>query len=244
MKDNVLCISLIIIDYACLNLIIRFLYQTCVNYHQPITSMYVCLYNIYMNRNLSNYCHFCSGEDVAKIESLMDSLTTEDEDGLSSWESWLIRKTKLQRVKQKEFLQKKQQDKQQKETEANTKVLNSIKAEEKRKIWLEKKNYEAKLRKKTEKKRMKAEEELKTIEKHRVEDKSERKFREWLERKDSEAKNQKKNERIKKKEEEELRIEKEERAKEKFENWCKLAQKRPKSVPNSFGYTSGKLTGE
>lgn len=39
------------------------------------------------------------------------------------------------------------------------------------------------------------------------------------------------------------RIQKKELAEEKFKEWCKKAQKRPKSVPNSFGYMSGKLTG-
>ncbi|KAL5006610.1 hypothetical protein ScPMuIL_015416 [Solemya velum] len=78
-------------------------------------------------------------EDVSKVENLMHSLTTEDNDGLSSWESWLIRKTKLQRLKQKEMIQKKKKEKQEKEEEANIKALNNIKAEEKRKYGLKRK---------------------------------------------------------------------------------------------------------
>jgi predicted Holliday junction resolvase-like endonuclease len=33
-------------------------------------------------------------------------------------------------------------------------------------------------------------------------------------------------------------------AQHKFEEWLHTAKNRPKSVPNSFGYTSGKLTGK
>ena len=53
-------------------------------------------------------------------------------------------------------------------------------------------------------------------------------------------------EKEKKKKEEEEKLEKQKKCDEAFNEWCKKSvnKVRPKSAHNSFGYTSGKLTGE
>lgn len=69
-------------------------------------------------------------------------------------------------------------------------------------------------------------------------------FQEWLDQKKNKEKEQRLREQEKKKKELEDKMEKQKKADDKYKEWCDKAQKRPRSVQSSFGYTSGKLTGK
>jgi coiled-coil domain-containing protein 34 len=163
---------------------------------------------------------------------------------LSSWEKWLIQKSKIERKKQREIRRKKKEEKLLKEKEKQDKELKERKAEEQRKVWVEQKNLEEKLRKKNERQRKRLEKELNEDKKKRLASKSESNYQQWMERKAKEEKELKKDQKRSQQEIDLAKKKKQIEAQHKFEEWLHIAKNRPKSVPNSFGYTSGKLTGK
>ncbi|KAJ8313860.1 hypothetical protein KUTeg_008421 [Tegillarca granosa] len=185
-----------------------------------------------------------SNGSTASLTSVLDhdsyispeEKATEDEAKLSAWEKWLITKTREEREKRREKTRQKKELKQEKKQKEQEKQKQLQKAEEKRKEWLERKNYEEKLRKRLEKQRISIEKDIKESQKREIDIKAEKKFSEWKEAKNREEKEQKKVQKMQQREKEIERIQKKELAEEKFKEWCKKAQKRPKSVPNSFGY--------
>ena len=112
------------------------------------------------------------------------------------------------------------------------------------KLWTERKELETKLNRSAEKQRKLLELELEEEKKQQIEKKAEAKYQEWLEQKKVEDLKKKNEEQLKKKEEEQKKQERDEKCKKAFEEWKKKALKRPRSVPNSFGYANGKLTGK
>lgn len=162
---------------------------------------------------------------------------------LSSWEKWLIQKSKIERKRQREIRRKKKEEKLLKEKEKQDKELKERKAEEQRKVWVEQKNLEEKLRKKNERQRKRLEKELNEDKKKRLASKSESNYQQWMERKAKEEKELKKDQKRSQQEIDLAKKKKQIEAQHKFEEWLHKAKNRPKSVPNSFGYTSGKLTG-
>lgn len=183
------------------------------------------------------------------VRKYVESSVTDDTDfespepGLSSWEQWLIQKVKDDREKRRAERQKKREEKRKKEEEEELKQRKALQAELVRKEWVDKKNFEEALKRKIEKQRTKTEKMIKEEQKKMEMIKAERKFEEWKEHKKEEEKQKKRQEKERQAEEERLRKEQRIKAQKKFEEWCKKADSRPKPLPNSFGYTSGKLTG-
>lgn len=178
------------------------------------------------------------------IISESSSQYTEQKDPqLSSWEKWLIQKSKSERKKQREIRRAKKQEKTIKEKEKQDKEMKEKKAEERRKEWLEQKSYEEKLRKKNDRQRKRLEKDLKEDEKRRIAVKAEGNYDEWMERKKKEEKDLKKEQKRRQQEVEHAKKKQQIDAQHKYEEWLHRSKNRPKSVPNSFGYTSGKLTG-
>ncbi|KAH3715940.1 hypothetical protein DPMN_058656 [Dreissena polymorpha] len=172
-----------------------------------------------------------------------DTATESPEPGLSPWEQWLIQKVKDDRQKRREERRKKKEIAQKKKEEEAVKQKKLQQAEVIRKEWVEKKNFEEKLKKKVEKQREKTDVMIKEEQKKLEQVKAERKFQEWKEMKAEEEKRKKQEDKRKKEEEERVQKQQRVQAQKKFEEWCKKADSRPKPLPNSFGYTSGKLTG-
>ena len=73
--------------------------------------------------------------------------------------------------------------------------------------------------------------------------KANRKFQDWMDKKADEERDKKYEEKQKQLEEERGQKEQKIKAQQRFEEWCRKADQKPKPLPNSFGYTSGKLTG-
>ncbi|XP_021352448.1 coiled-coil domain-containing protein 34-like isoform X2 [Mizuhopecten yessoensis] len=162
---------------------------------------------------------------------------------LSPWEKWLISKTKSERKSRKQKVLEKKEQKQKQEEEKLTKEKDKEKIEENRRKWLAEKQERAKLRRKMEHQRVKMEERLKTEQERDIAEKAEKEFKKWkVEKKKAEREKEQK-ERQKQQEKEQKQVEKQKKAEDKYKEWCLKAANRPKSVPNSFGYTSGKLTG-
>ncbi|CAG2230552.1 CCDC34 [Mytilus edulis] len=196
----------------------------------------------YTRSDIDNRLH----EDVKNkcIISESSSQYTEQKDPqLSSWEKWLIQKSKSERKKQREIRRAKKQEKTIKEKEKQDKEMKEKKAEERRKEWLEQKSYEEKLRKKNDRQRKRLEKDLKEDEKRRIAVKAEGNYDEWMERKKKEEKDLKKEQKRRQQEVEHAKKKQQIDAQHKYEEWLHRSKNRPKSVPNSFGYTSGKLTG-
>lgn len=183
------------------------------------------------------------------IRKFVESSVTDDtegdspEPGMSPWEQWLIEKVKDDREKRRAERQRKREEKRKKDEEEAMKKKKQQQAEMVRKEWVEKKNFEETLKRKVEKQREKTEKMIKEEQKKMEMVKAERKFEEWKEKKKEEEREKKRTEKQKQAEEERLRKEQRIKAQQKFEEWCKKAESRPKPLPNSFGYTSGKLTG-
>ncbi|XP_060599380.1 coiled-coil domain-containing protein 34-like [Ruditapes philippinarum] len=183
------------------------------------------------------------------IRKFVESSVTDDteadspEPGMSPWEQWLIDKVKEDRDKRREERQKKREEKRKKDEEAAIQQRKLQQAELVRKEWVEKKNFEETLKKKVEKQREKTEKMIKEEKKKMESVKAERIFEEWKEKKKEEEKEKKRKEKQKQAEEERLRKSQKIKAQQQFEEWCRKADSRPKPMPNSFGYTSGKLTG-
>ncbi|XP_013416226.1 coiled-coil domain-containing protein 34 [Lingula anatina] len=161
----------------------------------------------------------------------------------TAWEDWLVEKVKKERERLKRErlkLKRLSLEKQKKEDETKEKLK---KAEENREKWISEKDYEIQIRRKMERQKKKAEEEIKAEEKARTEQKSKEVFQEWFEMK----KQQKLEERRKAKEEKERKKreeeEKRQQSQQAFEEWCRRAKRKYKSLNTSFGYTGGKMTG-
>ncbi|XP_052810555.1 coiled-coil domain-containing protein 34-like [Mya arenaria] len=180
------------------------------------------------------------------VESSYTDDTTETESpepGLSPWEQWLIQKVKEDRQKLREERQKVREEKQKKREEAMVKQKKLEHAEKVRQEWVDKKNFEEKLKTRVEKQRTKTEKMILEEQKKLERVKAERKFNDWKEEKRLEERRKKKEEKLKEQEEEKLRKDQRIAAQQKFEEWCKRADAKSKPLPNSFGYTDGKLTG-
>ncbi|KAK3600817.1 hypothetical protein CHS0354_020497 [Potamilus streckersoni] len=174
-----------------------------------------------------------------------DYTETDDvsESKLSPWEQWLIEKAKEAREKKKLEREKKKQEKLEQEKKERPKLETKVRREQKYQEWVEKKTFEENLKLRCERQKQKTKKMIEAEKKKREEQKAIRKYNEWLYQKKQKEREQKLEEKRKKQEEEEEKEKQLEKAKEKYEEWLKKAQKKPKSVPNSFGYTSGKLTG-
>ncbi|XP_045170495.2 coiled-coil domain-containing protein 34-like [Mercenaria mercenaria] len=172
-----------------------------------------------------------------------DTETDSPEPGMSPWEQWLIQKVKDDRDKRRAERQRKREEKRKKDEEAVLQQKKLQQAQQVRKEWVDKKNFEETLKRKVDKQREKTEKMIKEEQKKMEAVKAERKFEEWKEKKKDEEREQKRAEKQKQAEEERLRKEQRIKAQKRFEEWCKKADTRPKPMPNSFGYTSGKLTG-
>ncbi len=94
-----------------------------------------------------------------------------------------------------------------------------------------------------EKRKQKTEAELADEEKQRITEKADKKYVEWLESKQNELKEKQRLEREKKREQKMKEEEKQKKCQAAYEKWLKDSKSKPKTVPNSFGYASGKLTG-
>ncbi|XP_041052745.1 coiled-coil domain-containing protein 34-like isoform X2 [Carcharodon carcharias] len=160
---------------------------------------------------------------------------------LTAWEKWLIKKAKEERIKiqnksQQEMILKQTKLKEQEELERK-KIL----AEDEHKRWVQRKNEkmekEMKLHKEQEEK--KAKEQARGL----AAEKASEKFQEWLKKKKLQKMETKKIE----KDEEEKRTaetqERKEKANKVYQEWLEKVKTRPRTVPSSFGYANGKLTG-
>jgi DNA repair exonuclease SbcCD ATPase subunit len=186
---------------------------------------------IHINGNHNDFCF---------REELPPSPTNE----LTPWEKWRLRKVKEeleQKEKEEKQLQKQRQEEERKRKE---KEESEQKAAEKYNEWLEKKCIQLKTVRKQEQRRSKTKAEIEAEKKAETERKAQEKFDEWMAEKKKKQAEQKKKEAEKKKKEEEEKKERQKRAEEKYEEWCKQAQRRPKSSPSSLGYAGGKLTGK
>ncbi|XP_067850172.1 coiled-coil domain-containing protein 34-like [Heptranchias perlo] len=162
---------------------------------------------------------------------------------LTAWEEWLIKKAKEKRIEiqnksQQEMILKQTKLKEQEELERK-KVL----AEEVHKRWVHRKIEKELLEK--EMKLHKEQEEKKAREQERGQaaERASEKFQEWLKKKKLQKMETKK---IEKDEEERKTAETQERkakADKVFQEWLEKVKTRPRTVPSSFGYANGKLTG-
>lgn len=173
-----------------------------------------------------------------------DTGTDSPEPSMSPWEQWLIEKVKNDRQTRRAERQIKREERRKKEAEQLIKDKKLQLAEEVRKDWVDKKNFEETLKRKVDKQRAKTENMIKEEQKKMELVKAERKFEEWAEKKKEEEKYKKKADKQKQIEEEKIRKDQKVKAQQKFEAWCRKASSRTKPLPNSFGYTSGKLTGK
>ncbi|XP_060073542.1 coiled-coil domain-containing protein 34-like [Ylistrum balloti] len=180
--------------------------------------------------------------DESTYTEVTDSVNS-PEAKLSPWEKWLISKTKSERKSRKQKSVEKKEQKQKLEEEKQLKEKNKEKVEENRRKWLAEKQERAKIRKKLDQQQAKTEERLKAENERNIAEKAEREFKRWKAEKNKALREKERKEQQKSKEKEMEQAEKQRKAEEKYKEWCQKAANRPKSVPNSFGYTSGKLTG-
>ncbi|XP_069110676.1 coiled-coil domain-containing protein 34-like isoform X2 [Argopecten irradians] len=176
-------------------------------------------------------------------ESTYTEVTESVEENLSPWERWLISKTKSERKSRKQKVLEKKEQKQKLEEEKQMKEKNKEKAEENRRKWLAEKQERTRIRKKLEQQRVKMEEKLKADKERDISQKAEIEFKKWKAEKNKSLKEKERKEQQMRQDQEMKQAEKQKKAEEKYKEWCQKAANRPKSVPNSFGYTSGKLTG-
>ncbi|XP_064648066.1 coiled-coil domain-containing protein 34-like [Lineus longissimus] len=172
-----------------------------------------------------------------------ESFSSEKSALMSPWEKWLVQKAKEDRRKQREKQAAIKKKKEEEEEKMRIEEGKLRKAAEQRKEWEGKKNMEERIKKKLEKQKEKTEQEVKEEEKRHVEEKAKQKYNEWMEEKRKREREQKRKEEEKKRKEEQQKKDRQEKCDRVFDEWCEKARERPKSVPSSFGYTSGKLTG-
>ncbi|XP_046371002.1 coiled-coil domain-containing protein 34-like isoform X2 [Haliotis rufescens] len=165
------------------------------------------------------------------------------EKGLSPWEIWLIAKTQEERQHRQQEIQRKKEDKIKKREEEKEKERKLMKAEDVRKEWMERKKNEEMLKRRTEKLQTRNEKQAKEETQTSIQQKSANNFKLWKKHKYEEERERKRSDKQKTIQEEEEKKKKAEISERKYQEWCKNADKRPKSAPNSFGYMEGKLKG-
>ncbi|GFO48396.1 histone-lysine N-methyltransferase SETMAR [Plakobranchus ocellatus] len=169
---------------------------------------------------------------------------TKSDSNLSAWERWVIQKAKDERQKKLTEKQRKKEEKMKKEKEEEEKREKLLKAEVMMQVWLEKKKQSMTQQKKAEKARELEEERKKEEINRQIQQKASEKFSQWEEMKRKEAKERKQKIKMDNKRIQEFEKRKKEIAEQKYQEWLQMAKNRPKSAPNSFGYLSGKMTGE
>ncbi|XP_046569260.1 LOW QUALITY PROTEIN: coiled-coil domain-containing protein 34-like [Haliotis rubra] len=165
------------------------------------------------------------------------------ENGLSPWEVWLITKTQEERKLRQQEIQRKKQEKLKKTEEAKEKEKKQNKTEGVLKEWIERKKNEEMLRRGMEKLKTRSEKQQKEKTQINIQQKAAENFVLWKKQKSEEEREKKKSDKLKKLQEEEEKRQKADKAEKRYKEWCKNADRRPKSAPNSFGYMEGKLKG-
>ncbi|XP_041365905.1 coiled-coil domain-containing protein 34-like [Gigantopelta aegis] len=178
-----------------------------------------------------------------KVEQIVitDRKTASDPK-LSSWEMWIINKTKEDRYIKKLNQQKEREERLKKEDEEREKQKKLKEVEKKIQKWIEKKNGEMKRQKRLQREEaLKKEMDKKRQEQQTVE-KAQEKIQKWMEKKQRDECLRKKAEKLRQREEKKKKAQKKKEAEEEYEKWKKMAKKRPKSAPSSVGFIGGKLT--
>ncbi|XP_069770831.1 coiled-coil domain-containing protein 34-like [Narcine bancroftii] len=162
---------------------------------------------------------------------------------LTAWEEWLIKKAKEERI---EVLKKSQEEiilKQAKLKEQEELERKKVRAEEEHRCWVRKKIEKEKLEK--EKKCHKDQEEkiVREQERKRATERASKIFQEWLRNKKLQKMETKKIEKDAEEKKAAETQERRERADKIFQEWLQSVRTRPRTVPSSFGYANGKLTG-
>ncbi|XP_051885397.1 coiled-coil domain-containing protein 34-like [Pristis pectinata] len=162
---------------------------------------------------------------------------------LTAWEEWLIKKAKEERIEMQKKSQREMILKQAKLKEQEELQRKKVRAEEEHRRWVQRKNEKEKLEK--EKKFHKEQEEkyAREQERERTAERGSKVFQEWLKKKKLqkiEIKKVEKNAEEKKIAETQERREKADKV---FQEWLEKVRTRPRTVPSSFGYANGKLTG-
>uniref|UniRef100_UPI00398E836A coiled-coil domain-containing protein 34-like n=1 Tax=Pristiophorus japonicus TaxID=55135 RepID=UPI00398E836A len=162
---------------------------------------------------------------------------------LTAWEEWLIKKAKEERIETENKSQQEMLLKQAKLKEKEERERKKVFAEEEHKRWVQRKNEKGKLEKEIKLHKEQEEQRAREQERRQATERANEKFKEWLKIKKMQKMETKK---IEKDEEEKKTAETQER-KEKadkvFQEWLEKVKTRPRTVPSSFGYANGKLTG-
>ncbi|XP_038664226.1 coiled-coil domain-containing protein 34-like isoform X1 [Scyliorhinus canicula] len=162
---------------------------------------------------------------------------------LTAWEKWLIKKAKEERVKIQNKSQQEVTLKQTKLKESEELEKKKILAEDEHKRWVLRKNEKDKMEKEIKLHKLQEEEKAKERARGLAAERASEKFQDWLKKKKLQKMETKK---IEKNEEEKRTAETHER-KEKadkiYQEWLEKVKTRPRTVPSSFGYVNGKLTG-
>ncbi|XP_048462757.1 coiled-coil domain-containing protein 34 [Rhincodon typus] len=162
---------------------------------------------------------------------------------LTAWEKWLIKKAKEERVKTQNKSQQEIILKQAKLKEEEERERKRILAEDEHKRWVQRKNEKEKMEKEIKLRKEQEEKIAKEQERGLAARKASEKFEEWLKKKKLQKMETKRIE----KNEEEKRIaetqERKEKAEKVYQEWLEKVKNRPRTVPSSFGYANGKLTG-
>ncbi|GCC27649.1 hypothetical protein chiPu_0006075 [Chiloscyllium punctatum] len=177
-----------------------------------------------------------------------DKLSEEEEQhykggDLTAWEKWLIKKAKEERIKIQNKFQQEMALKQAKLKEEEERERKRILAEAEHKRWVQRKNEKEKMEKEIKHHKEQEVKKAKEQERRLAAGKAGEKFQEWLKRKKLHEMETKRIE----KDEEEKRIaetqERKEKADKVYQEWLEKVKNRPRTVPSSFGYANGKLTG-
>jgi len=164
-------------------------------------------------------------------------------DGLSPFETWLVKKAAddREKMKQKRLEKKKAREETEKEKREREELLKV--ASEKYSEWLEIKKRSTAEERRIKQQQEKLEKEKKENLNRSTQEKAVVKYNNWLEEKKTQE-NEKR-----RKEQEQARIKKDKEVTRKLNNeeayskWIAEVKERPKPVYNSFGYTGGMLTG-
>ncbi|XP_059508135.1 coiled-coil domain-containing protein 34-like isoform X2 [Stegostoma tigrinum] len=162
---------------------------------------------------------------------------------LTAWEKWLIKKAKEERAKTQNQSQQEIILKQAKLKEEDERERKRILAEDEHKRWVQRKNEKERIEKEIKLRKEQEEKIAKEQERGLAARKASEKFEEWLKKKKLQKVETKRIE----KNEEEKRIaetqERKEKAEKVYQEWLEKVKNRPRTVPSSFGYANGKLTG-
>ncbi|XP_078077150.1 coiled-coil domain-containing protein 34-like [Mustelus asterias] len=162
---------------------------------------------------------------------------------LTAWEKWLIKKAKEERIKIQNKSQQEMTLKQTKFKEQEELERKKILAEDEHKLWVQRKNEKEKMEKEMKLHKEQETEKAKERARRLAAERASEKFQDWLKKKKLQKMETEKME----KDEEEKRTaetqERKEKADRVYQEWLEKVKTRPRTVPSSFGYANGKLTG-